>query len=205
MIGGSSASDGAGSGNTGGTGGSPEVCPLQSTVTMTTQYTVTVTLAAAVDTSTSAASPMQDGSALDGSNATSGSAQNGSGNPSNGSGSASGNGSTADSSVAPKRTKCSKIHAAGTAASRASTGVGGLYGNATAQDSTYPVSANISSPSGSSTKRNSTGSLTGLNTTVTTNHTPDANLHGQFWAGGMYIPHLFYFPNRIRKLQGIPQ
>lgn len=166
---------------------------MQSTVTITTQYTVTVTQAAAVDTSTSAASPMQDGSTLDGSNSNGGSAQNGSGNPSNASDSALGSGSAADSSIAPKRTKCSKVNAAGTAAARASAGIGGLYGNATAQGSRYPVSANISSPSGFSTKGNSTGSLTGLNTTATTNHTADANLHGQFWAGGMYIPHLFHF------------
>ena len=168
-----------------------------------------MTQAAAVDTGTSAASPMQDGSALDGSNGTSaaspmqdgstldgsngtgGLAQNGSGNPSNGSDSVLGNGSPADSSIAPKRTKCSKIHAAGTAAAKASAGIGGLYGNATVQGSRYPVAANTSSPLGSSTKRNSTDSLTGLNTTATMNHTADANLHGQFWAGGMYIPHLF--------------
>ena len=142
---------------------------------------------------------MQDGSALDGSNGTGGSAQNGFGNPSNGSDSASGddspaNGSPAYSSIVPKRTKCSKVNAAGTAAARASAGIGDLYGNATAQGSRYPVAANTSSPSGSSTKGNSTGSLTGLNTTATMNHTADANLHGQFWAGGMYIlPLLFLF------------
>ena len=139
---------------------------------------------------------MQDGSILDGSNGIDGSALNGSGNPSNGSDGALGNGlpangSPADSSVAPKRTKCSKVNAAGTAAAKASAGIGGLYGNATAQGSRYPVAANTSSASGSSTKSNSTGSLTGLNTTATMNHTADANLHGQFWAGGMYIPRLF--------------
>ena len=140
---------------------------------------------------------MHDESTLDGSNDTGGSAQNGSGNPSNGSDSPLGNdspanGSPAYSSIALKRTKCSKVNAAGTAAARASSGIGDLYGNATAQGSRYPVTANTSSPSGSSTKGNSTGPLTGLNTTVTMNYTADANLHGQFWAGGMYIPRLFF-------------
>ena len=135
---------------------------------------------------------MQDGSTLNGSNGTGGSAQNGSGNPSNGSDSALGNGSPANGSVAPKRTKCSKVNAAGTAAAKASAGIGDLYINATAQGSRYPVPANTSSPSGSTTERNSTGSLTGLNTTATMNQTADANLHGQFWAGGMYILSLFF-------------
>ena len=183
---------------------------------MTTQYTVTVTQAAAVVTSTSAVSPMQDESTLDGSNGTGGSAQNGSGNPSNGADSSLGNGSPvndstadgspADSSIAPKRTKCSKVNAAGTAAARASAGIGSLYGNATAQGSRYPVVANTSSPSGSSSMRNSTGSLTGLNTTATMNHTADANLHGQFWAGGMYISRLSFLfqsgPQVARHIMG---
>ena len=151
-----------------------------------------MTQAAAVHASTSDASLMQDGYTLDGLDAPGGSVQNGSGNPSNGPGSVLGIGSSSDSSIAPKRTKCSKVHAAGTAAARASAGIGGSYGNATAQGSRYPVPANTSSPPGLNTKRNSTVSLTGLNTTATVDHTADANLHGQFWAGGMYISRLLF-------------
>lgn len=61
--------------------------------------------------------------------------------------------------------------------------MGGLYSNGTRQGSKYSTAANTSSPSGSRTSNNSTGSLAGSNTTATTNDTSDANLHGEFWAG----------------------
>lgn len=79
---GSSGSPVAGSGNA---GGSPGICPLQSTVTITTQYTVTVTQAAAVATTAGPAGLLQKGSTVNGSTGPGSLAQNGSGNGSNGS------------------------------------------------------------------------------------------------------------------------
>ena len=178
----SSASPGAVSGNP---GGSPEGCPLQSTVTITTQYTITVTQAVAIGTGSSFTSPLQNGSTLNASNVTGGSAQNDSD-------SVLGNGVPANGLIAPKRTKCSKANVSGTAAAGASTGMGGLYGNGTLQGSKYSVSWNASSPSGSDTRGNSSTSSLGRNTTTTLNYTSDADLHGQFWAGCMYMFSLFF-------------
>ena len=226
-----SGSPAAGSNNA---GDSPGVCPLQSVVTLTTQYTVTVTqngpaaAATAFATIAGATAPLQTGSISNGSNgpgsiaqngsgnnsnssgsmlgngsAASGStsngsngpgsvAQNGSGNNSNSSGSTLENGSAATGSIGPKRTKCRKPNAPSIAVASASAGTGGLFGNGTSGYLHYPVAANTSSSSGPSTSSNATGSHTGVNTTLTMNHTSDANLNGEFWAGGIYISLLLW-------------
>ena len=148
---------------------------MQLTVTVTTQYTVTVTQAAALASTTGAASPMQNSSAVNGSGGPSSPAQNGSRDGSNGSAIHLKNGVSANGSTSPKRTKCSKANASGTAGA----GMGGLYGNGTLQGSKHPAAAKASSPS-----TNSSGSVTGSSTTAMTNDTSDANLHGEFWTGG---------------------
>ena len=180
----SSGSLAGGSGNAGGFQG---VCPLQSTVTVTTQYTITVTQAAAIASTADAANPLQYGSIGSSSKGPSAQAQNGSGNDSDSSNGLVANGISAKSSISSKGTKCGKKRASGTAAVSASTAVGGLYGNGTMRGSKYPVAANASSRSSSDTSSNSTASSTGKNSTVPTNYTSDANLRGEFWAGGMCL------------------
>ena len=173
----------AGSGNA---GGSPGVCPLQSTITTTTRYTITVTQAAAVATTAGAAEPLQDGSIVSGSKGRS-QAQNGSGNNSNSSDSLVVNGVSASGSIGPKGTKCGKGNASGTAAASTSTGTGDQYGNGSMRGSKSPVSANASLSSVSDTSSNSSAPLIGINSTASMNYTSDANLRGEFWAGGMSI------------------
>ena len=168
-----------------GISGSPGgVCPLQSTITVTNQYTVTMAQATAVLTMAGPASPLQNGSTANGSIGHGSPAQNESATGSNGFGSPLENGVSANASAGPKRTMCKKANASGTATASASAGMRGLYGNGTLQGSKYPVAADASSPSGSGGSANSTGSLAGSNATETTNDTSDANLHGEFWAGG---------------------
>ena len=157
------------------------ICSPQSTVTVTTQYTVTVTQIAAVATTAGSASPLQNGSTANGPGSP---AQNGSYNGSNGSGSSLENGVSASGSAGPKCTTCSKANAYGTVAASASTGMGSLYGNGTRQGSKYSAAANASSLPGPGTSNNSSILSAQANTTETTNGTSDANLRGEFWAGG---------------------
>ena len=140
--------------------------------------------ATAVLTMAGPASPLQNGSTANGSIGHGSPAQNESATGSNGFGSPLENGVSANASAGPKRTMCKKANASGTATASASAGMRGLYGNGTLQGSKYPVAADASSPSGSGGSANSTGSLAGSNATETTNDTSDANLHGEFWAGG---------------------
>ena len=156
---------------------------MQSTVTVTTQYTITVTQAAAVATTAGLIRPLQNGLTVNGSSGPGNSGQNGSGNGSNGSGSQSENGISVNGSAGPKVTNCSKANASGTAAASASAAMGGLYRNGTLQGSKYVANANASSLLGSGTSSNTTGSLAEFNATTKTNDTTDANLHGEFWAG----------------------
>ncbi len=171
---------------------------MPSTVTVTTQYTITVTQAASVFTTAGAASPLQKGSTANGSEGPGNPAQNESGNDSNSPGSPAQNGSgdntQGSNSTLENGTSVNGStggpaqNGSGTAAASASTGMGNLYGNGTLSGSKYPVVTNASSPSGSNTSSNSTGSLTGLNTTVAMHYTSeDADLYGEFWAGGMYV------------------
>ena len=190
---GSGASSGLENGDTGSpaagisnAGVSLGACSRQTTVTVTTQYTVTVTQVAAVTTTAGSASPLQNGSTANGPGSP---AQNGSYNGSNGSGSSlengvSANGVSASGSAGPKRTKCSKAKAHGTGAASASAGFGSLYGNGTRQDSKYPAAANASSLLGPGTSNNTSMLPAQANTTATTNGTSDADLRGEFWAGG---------------------
>lgn len=163
---------------------------MQSTVTVTTQYTITVTQAAAVATTVNAASLLQNGSIVNGSISSGSSAQNGSGKGSNSSDSPLGTGVSPSSSPSSKGKTCSHAKTSGAAAASASAGIGGLYGNGIVQGSKYPVSTNASSSPSPDTRSNTTASVNGLNTTATMNYTSDADLHGQFWAGGMYVPEL---------------
>lgn len=162
---GKSGSHAAGSGNAGGSQG---ICPYQLTITVTTQYTVTVTQAVAVATTAGSVSPLHNGSILNGSEGPGSPAQNGSGNGSNGPGSLLRNGVSANGSVGPKRTKCSKANASGTADASSSAGMG----------SKLPAFANASSPLGSGTNSNSVRYAAGSNTTATMNDTSDASLQG---------------------------
>lgn len=125
-----------------------------------------MTQAAAVITTVGPASPLQNGSSVNSSTGFGSPAQNGSDN------------------AGPQRTKGSKANASGPVAASAFAAMGGLHGNGTLQGSKHPVAANASSPLGSGMNGNSTGSLAGSNTTATRNDTSDANLYGEFWAGG---------------------
>ena len=183
--------DGIENGNSGspaaGSGGSPVVCPLQSTVTFTTQYTTTVTQAAAAATTAGIANPSQNASTVNSSTGPDSQIQSGSGNASNGSGNPLENGVYANGSIGPKCTACCKANASGPATASASAGTGGLYGNGTLQNSKYPATANASSPLNSGTSTNSTGSLAGYGMNSTTNQTSEVNLHGEFWAGSVRL------------------
>ena len=132
-------------------------------------------------TANSPGSPAQNGSTANGPDS---SAQNGSYNGSNGSVNSLENGVSASGLAGPKRTTCSKASAHGTVAASASAGMGSLYGNGTRQDSKYPVAANASSLPGPGTSNNSSMLPAQANTTATTNGTLDADLRGEFWAGG---------------------
>ena len=180
----SSGSPAAGSGNAGVSRG---VCPLQSTVTVTTQYTVTVTSITEVASTARAPSPSQAGSTINGLTGPGSPAHNEFGSDSIGSGSPLENGLSAISSTSPKRTTCRRATTSGTAAVSASAGVGGLHGNGTSRGPRYPVAGHASSLLGPIKASNSSGSGVEVNTTATTGYTPDADLHGEFWAGGMYI------------------
>lgn len=149
-----------------------------------------MTQAAAVATTANTASLLRNGSIENGSKSSGSSAQNVPGKGSNGSDSPLRTGVSPSGSPSSGVKAFSGAETSGADAASASAGMGDPYGNGTVQGSKYPVSTNASSSSSPDTRDNTTTSVNGLNTTATMNYTSDADLHGQFWAGGMYIPEL---------------